>query len=104
MGPYSVCRNPLYFFSMLGGLGVGLATETLTIPALILLAFAVYYPFVIHYEENKLLTVHGEDFKNYFQTVPRFWPKWTLLIEPEEYAVTQKHLGDIFSAPCGLSG
>ena len=31
-GPYSISRHPLYFFSMIGGAGVGLATETLRIP------------------------------------------------------------------------
>lgn len=87
-GPYSICRNPLYFFSLFGGIGVGLATETLTIPLILLIAFAIYYPFVIRHEENKLKAVHGEEFEAYFRTVPRFWPKWSLLEEPEEYTVT----------------
>ena len=30
-GPYSMCRNPLYFFSFLGTIGVGLCTESLTL-------------------------------------------------------------------------
>ncbi|MBL7214076.1 MAG: isoprenylcysteine carboxylmethyltransferase family protein [Phycisphaerae bacterium] len=99
VGPYSVCRNPLYFFSMVGGLGVGLVTETFTIPAMILVAFALYYPFVIRFEENKLKTLYGEEFKTYFQTVPRFWPKWSLLSEPNEYVVTPKTFRKhIFSA------
>jgi protein-S-isoprenylcysteine O-methyltransferase Ste14 len=98
-GPYSICRNPLYFFSMLGGIGVGLASETLTIPAIILIAFALYYPYVIRFEENKLKEVHGQDYETYFQRVPRFWPKWSLLAEPQEYSVNPKTFRKhIFSA------
>ena len=98
-GPYSISRNPLYFFSMIGGVGVGLATETMTVAAVILLAFALYYPFVIRFEENKLKALHGEEYKAYFQTVPQFWPKWSLLTEPVEYVVTPKTFRKhIFSA------
>ena len=98
-GPYSVSRNPLYFFSMIGGLGVGLATETFTIPVLVLAAFTWYYPYVIRHEEEKLRVRYGDKFEVYFRTVPRFWPKWSLLHEPEEYIVAPKTFRrHIFSA------
>jgi len=86
-GPYSICRNPLYFFSLFGGIGVGFVTETFTIPVIIMVFFAFYYPFVIQHEEKKLKTIHSEVFDDYCQNVPRFWPQWSLLKEPDEYIV-----------------
>jgi protein-S-isoprenylcysteine O-methyltransferase Ste14 len=86
-GPYSMCRNPLYFFSLLGALGVGFATSTLLFPLLILIAFVLYYPFVIKSEENKLMNLHKSEFENYVKKVPRFFPKISLLQEPKEYLV-----------------
>jgi protein-S-isoprenylcysteine O-methyltransferase Ste14 len=41
-GPYSMCRNPLYFFSLLGAVGVGLASETFTLPVALFLIFTIY--------------------------------------------------------------
>ena len=35
-GPYSLTRNPLYFFNVFGALGVGFCTATFTFPALLL--------------------------------------------------------------------
>ena len=86
-GPYSMCRNPLYFFSLLGALGVGLTSETLLIPFLILIAFVLYYPLVIKSEEAELLKLHESEFENYLKEVPTFFPKISLLNEPEEYTV-----------------
>ncbi len=89
-GPYSLCRNPLYFFSLIGAIGVGLATKTVLIPTLILFAFTFYYPFVIKSEESVLSQRHGAAFHTYTQTVPRFWPRLSGLEEPDTYVVKPK--------------
>ena len=86
-GPYSVCRHPLYGFSFLGGIGIGLCTETLTLTVVIAGAFLLYYPFVIRAEERKLLEIHGEAFRRYVETTPRLWPAWAQLDEPRLYLV-----------------
>ena len=89
-GPYSLCRNPLYFFSLLGGVGVGLASETLILPGIILIGFALYYPFLIRAEERKLRKVHNKEFEAYINCTPRFFPSFGLLQEPQEYTVKPK--------------
>lgn len=86
-GPYSMTRNPLYFFSAIGAAGIGLATETLTIPIILVVALAVYYPFVINKEERKLSELHGEAFEIYLSEVPKFWPNLRRFREPSSYTV-----------------
>lgn len=86
-GPYSLCRNPLYFFSMTGVLGIGFCTETLTFPILFIILFASYYPFVIKSEEKRLLSIFGASFERYTQKIPAFFPKISLFQEPETYQV-----------------
>ncbi|MBU2457625.1 MAG: isoprenylcysteine carboxylmethyltransferase family protein [Planctomycetes bacterium] len=89
-GPYSVSRNPLYFFSFLGAIGIGLATETLTVPVCIAVVFAMYYPLVITSEQKKLAGIHGKAFSDYCKKVPAFFPSFKLLTEPDEYVVKPK--------------
>ena len=89
-GPYSISRNPLYFFSMIGGAGVGLATETLLIPVAIVILFLVYYAGVIRSEERRLRSLYGEQFEAYRMNTPAFFPKLSLLQEPETYAINPK--------------
>ena len=87
-GPYSMCRNPLYFFSAVGALGLGFATETFTVPVLLGILFAIFYPHVIRAEETKLLRRHGDAYEHYLRSVPRFWPRLTSIQEPEKYSVS----------------
>lgn len=87
VGPYSMSRHPLYFFSLIGGVGIGFASETFLIPAIIAVAFALYYPFVIRSEEKKLRKMHPGEFEAYAKTTPVFFPKISLLTEPQEYKV-----------------
>lgn len=93
-GPYAICRNPLYFFSMIGALGVGLATETFTVPLLVLLAFVLYYPTVILSEEKRLAQMFGDQYQSYTARVPSFIPKFSRLkgSEPESYQVNTRQI------------
>lgn len=75
-GPYALCRNPLYFSSLIGAIGVGLASGMFTVTLAVGLAFALYYPGVIRREEAFLFQRHGDSFAAYVQTVPCFWPRW----------------------------
>jgi len=85
VGPYSVCRHPLYFFSLVAALGVGFASETITLPVVIVVFYALYYPRVIRDEDAKLLSIYGERFEIYRNRVPAFVPKVSLLVEPEQH-------------------
>lgn len=86
-GPYSICRNPLYLFNLLGAMGVALTTKTLLFPAVVFVGFAGYFPWVIAHEEKKLTDRHGAAFAAYAALTPRFWPNLTKLSEPESYQV-----------------
>ncbi|HOD34884.1 MAG TPA: isoprenylcysteine carboxylmethyltransferase family protein [Syntrophales bacterium] len=89
-GPYSICRHPLYFFSFLGAVGVGLSTETFLITFVITFSYAMYYKYVIHSEEAVLLKKHGNAYKNYRDVTPALLPKLSLLREPETYTVNPR--------------
>ena len=82
-GPYSIVRNPLYVFSFIGAVGAGICSENFLTLALIILLFLTYYPYVVRNEEEKLLTIHGQEFRNYANRVPRFIPKFSLYNCPE---------------------
>jgi protein-S-isoprenylcysteine O-methyltransferase Ste14 len=98
-GPYSIMRHPLYFFSLIGALGVACATETLLIPLIVLIVFISCYRGIILGEEKRLLSDHGEKFKQYCQKTPVIFPKFSLYKEPETY-VTNPRIFEksIFSA------
>ena len=76
VGPYANSRNPLYFFSFIGSLGVGLGSETITIPTVIVILFVIYYKLVIKDEEKRLEELFGEEYRSYKAKTPCFFPKF----------------------------
>ena len=75
LGPYSLTRNPLYFFSFVGVLGFTLAMQSPLLSCFATAGFLIYYRAVIHSEERRLRILHGSEFGDYCATVPRFFPK-----------------------------
>jgi len=86
-GPYSMTRNPLYFFSFIGFIGFGFLTKTLLLPALFAIVYVLYYRNVMKKEEKDLLGIFGEEYEAYRQSVPLFIPNLSLLNEPKTYTV-----------------
>jgi protein-S-isoprenylcysteine O-methyltransferase Ste14 len=76
-GPYSLCRNPLYLLSMIGGIGIGLASASVTLLLLTFALLAALHLQATYAEEHMMLARHGEAFRRYSAEVPRFLPrKW----------------------------
>jgi protein-S-isoprenylcysteine O-methyltransferase Ste14 len=94
-GPYSVSRNPLYFFSIIGAAGMGLQSGSIVIGMICGVIASIIFQVVTTQEEKLLLGVHGEPYRTYLETVPRFVPKpdlWhdskTLTIQPPRVLMT----------------
>src|SRR3990167_4184028 len=74
VGPYSVSRNPLYFFSILGTAGAGAQLGSIVAGLIFgVLAWMVFYVVVLQ-EERVLMDRYAKEFATYKATVPRFLP------------------------------
>jgi protein-S-isoprenylcysteine O-methyltransferase Ste14 len=82
-GPYSLVRNPLYFFSMLGFIGAGFALESFTVAALFAAIFALTHMPAIRAEEEKLDSLFGNEFTAYRDAVPSFFPRSLRMTQPD---------------------
>ena len=89
-GPYSLCRNPLYFFSLLLGVGVGFCTETFTMPLLIAVVLTGLYYFQIKNEQRRLQKKFGVQYDSYLAEVPCFFPSHRCYSEPEEITISPR--------------
>ena len=73
-GPYSLSRNPLYFFSFLGVVGCFAALQNLAFAAVAAVAYLAYYHYVIRSEETRLAQLFGAEYETYAGRTPRLFP------------------------------
>ena len=73
-GPFSMVRNPLYFFSLIMLIGFCLALKAIYLPLALLLIFVLFHIPTIANEEKKLQDIHGEKFNSYVKSTPRLIP------------------------------
>jgi protein-S-isoprenylcysteine O-methyltransferase Ste14 len=95
-GPYSLVRNPLYVFSFIGAVGLGLSAESLMVTGLLILPFLVWYPILVVEEERHLAERHGEAWQAYVAATPRFLPALRRPSQPASYAINTKQVGRAF--------
>ena len=82
-GPFSMVRNPLYFFSLIMLLGFSLALKSIYLPLSLLLIFVIFHIPTIANEEKKLQNTHGEKFEDYVRSTPRLIPNIFKYKKPE---------------------
>lgn len=95
IGPFSICRNPLYLFSIIGAAGIGAQSGSYTLAiTCAIIAYIIFYAVVLQ-EERVLHKRYGTEYGEYTDQVPRFiprpwlwWDESTLTIRPKRVMMT----------------
>ena len=96
-GPYSISRNPLYVFSLIGVAGIGAQMGSVLLgPIFVALTLAIFLP-VILLEEKALAERFGAEYAAYRARVPRFGPRFstwrdmeTITVSPRLFRITAR--------------
>jgi protein-S-isoprenylcysteine O-methyltransferase Ste14 len=72
-GPYAACRHPLYSFSLLGAVGLGLTSRSALLCLLVVLLIAALVVYAASCEEQFLADTFPEEFKTYLAATPNKW-------------------------------
>lgn len=73
-GPYAYTRNPLYFGSLLIGVGLVIAGAAWVLGVVFVIFFLVVYGPVMRREARNLRERFGQEFDDYAHAVPLFFP------------------------------
>ena len=86
-GPYSVVRNPLYLFAVLGAAGTGALSGSIVLGLLFAAFAAAVFVFVVRREEVFLIAAFPATYPVYAARVPRFWPRLSAWEDADELAI-----------------
>jgi protein-S-isoprenylcysteine O-methyltransferase Ste14 len=99
-GPYSISRNPLYMFSILGAAGAGAQLGSIVLSLIAgAIAWLVFY-LVVMKEERVLVVRFGNEFRRYLAEVPRFVPNPSLWHDVEKIEVRPNIVRRTFVDAC----
>lgn len=92
LGPYSVCRNPLYWGTVMVLLSQVLLFKSAIFAVGMIVPVVIYLLGVVPAEEAYLTQKLGEPYLDYRRRVPRWWPRWSQYTSPEVIDVDVKGL------------
>jgi protein-S-isoprenylcysteine O-methyltransferase Ste14 len=92
LGPYSICRNPLYVANLIIFLSIGVFLRSWMFLASTVVLAAFYHWFVIRYEEANLARRLGPAYEEYRRRVPTWWPNFSLYRDSPYIHVKTKNL------------
>jgi protein-S-isoprenylcysteine O-methyltransferase Ste14 len=99
-GPYSVVRNPLYVFTLIGAVGVGWQMGSLVMGAICALATFMVFRVVIDREEAFLRSAFPDAFAKYAARVPKLWPNPASWMDTDMIVVSPKPVMRTFADSC----
>lgn len=82
-GPYRLTRNPMYFGTLLIGVGINFLLFNAVVLIAFVVSFSLFYMRQVKKEEAVLSKHFGEEYQKYCQEVSRYFPKlksWQELI------------------------
>jgi len=74
LGPFSMTQNPLYFFSTVGAVGIGLIYCSTEAASLLGFVSFLIFRYTARREAKFLLAKFGNAYSTYASSTPRFWP------------------------------
>ncbi|RWE76074.1 MAG: isoprenylcysteine carboxylmethyltransferase family protein [Mesorhizobium sp.] len=95
-GPFSMTRNPLYFFSTVGAVGIGLMFGSVLAAAMLGLASFLVFRFTAHKEAAYLAGKFGAAYAAYAERTPSFWPNPMLYRDEAQWLFSTGALRNTF--------
>ena len=103
-GPYSISRNPLYFFSIVGAAGMGAQLGSVTTALAAGFIAWVVFLWTVWREEVAILAAFPAAYPLYLARVPRFLPNFGLWSAPGDRPGASAHGHDHVSRRAGFPG
>jgi protein-S-isoprenylcysteine O-methyltransferase Ste14 len=100
VGPFSVVRNPLYAFSLIGILGIGSMSNHIVVMIGLPIIFLIMYHFLIKREEEFLTEKFGSEYTGYCSRTPRLIPNFKLYHVPETVQMAPRYLNKALADSC----
>ena len=82
-GMYSVMRNPVYFGNFFTFLAPVLYSQNFWLVAFYIPVFALYHERIIYAEERFLVGKFGDEYRNWANNTPAFFPDFSKWINPD---------------------